>query len=63
MGFNLDEYIRIDEFARLASMSHRSLYMYNHRRLYGFPRPALVIGVVKFYRRADALAWIKRHRR
>jgi predicted DNA-binding transcriptional regulator AlpA len=63
MTIELKDYVSIQEFARLAGMSHNTLYQYRHHRLYNFPAPALVIGVNKFYKRSDAVAWIKRHRR
>jgi predicted DNA-binding transcriptional regulator AlpA len=52
-------YVRIAEFAALAQMEVSSLYRYNAERLYGFPEPDMVIGVVLFWRRPAAEAWVR----
>ena len=56
-------FIRINEFANLAGLALSSAYLYHAQKLYDFPAAELEIGVVNFWKRKTALAWVRKHKK
>lgn len=54
--------VRISEFAELAGLKVSTMYVYNAHGMYDFPSPDLTIGVVHFWRRSKAAAWVRNHK-
>jgi predicted DNA-binding transcriptional regulator AlpA len=55
-------HVDITEFAKLSGLSIATIYTYRSRALGSLPRPSLVIGTTKFWRRKTAETWIAKRK-
>jgi predicted DNA-binding transcriptional regulator AlpA len=56
-------HVDIQEFALLSGLSVSTIFTYRSRALCSLPRPTLVIGSKKFWKRKTAERWIARRKK
>jgi predicted DNA-binding transcriptional regulator AlpA len=52
----------ITEFSKESGLAVQTLYIYRHRKAYGFPAPHMTLGRTLLWKRSDAKAWIRKHK-
>ena len=58
----IEEYVQLDELAKLAGTTVLNMYQIRSKGLYGVPEPDLRIGIVMLWKRAKGEAWARKYK-